>query len=212
VAEPESRRERLIAAALDVLDQDGPNAVTTRRLAERAGTTTMSVYSEFGSLGGVVQAVVEAGFEELSTAIAAIERTPDPVADVITLGAVYRQRALARPHLYRVMFGLDTLGGYRRSGDELRWGIDTFGQSAELIERAIGEGRLATGDPWIVSLQLWASLHGHVLLEMSGLLGHTGDPVATGLQPMVEALLVGLGDERERVHASMRQAVARITE
>ena len=37
----------------------------------------------------------------------------DPAADLTAMAAAYRAHALAHPHLYAVMFGATTLGGYR---------------------------------------------------------------------------------------------------
>jgi AcrR family transcriptional regulator len=201
-----SRRERLIAAALDLLDEEGPGAVTTRRLAKRAGLTTMAFYTEFGSLAGLVRAVVDAGFDQLSAAFAALEQTADPISDLLVLGTIYRQRAQAQPHLYAVMFGTATLGGYRRTGDELTQGLETFTEGVRLVRRAMDDQRLTDGDPLLVTAQLWSALHGQLVLEMSGMLNAAGDPFTTVLVPLFSALIVGLGDDPNDTLASIASA------
>jgi AcrR family transcriptional regulator len=205
-----SRRDRLLAAATALLDEAGPAAVTTRRLAQRADTTTMSVYSEFGSLGGVVRAVVDEGFTRLGEAFAAIRRTDDPVCDLLVLGATYRDRALAQPSLYAVMFGTAPLGGYRRSGDELVQGIETFAVAVDLVSQAMKHERMRPGDAFRTTAQLWSALHGELVLEMSGMLDVAGPPMDAVLLPLFTALIIGLGDEPERTHASITEARRRL--
>jgi AcrR family transcriptional regulator len=202
-----TRRERLVAATIEALDELGPEAVTTRKLAERAGTTTMGLYSEFGSLGGLMSEVVDAGFEELAAAFDAVEHTEDPVADLATLTGVYRARALAQPHLYAVMFGAAPLGGHRRTGAEIdQIPIDTFEVCVRAVDRAMRAGRFSPGDAFKTAGQVWSSLHGVVMLEIAGMLQIVGDPLTEILLPLWRTLFVGLGDDPDRVDASLRAA------
>jgi AcrR family transcriptional regulator len=52
----EQRREQLVAAALAVLVEDGPGAVTTRRVAERAGAPLATVHYVFRDKDELLQA------------------------------------------------------------------------------------------------------------------------------------------------------------
>src|SRR6478752_6185718 len=103
-AEPDVRR-RLIELAADVLGEEGPAALSARRLARDAGTSTMAVYTHFGGMPGLVQAVVAEGFRRLYDRVAKVELTDDPVADLVAAASAYRANALASPHVYAVMFG-----------------------------------------------------------------------------------------------------------
>lgn len=53
---------------------------------------------------GLWRAVRQEGFTRLSGHLAAVERTQDPVRDLVALGAAYVDNALANPNLYRTMF------------------------------------------------------------------------------------------------------------
>jgi len=55
-------RRRLIEVAADVLSEEGPGALSARRLARDAETSTMAVYTHFGGMPGLVRAVVAEGF------------------------------------------------------------------------------------------------------------------------------------------------------
>ena len=50
-------REQLLVVALDTLDRDGVAGLTTRRVAERAATSTPAVYELFGDKAGLVREV-----------------------------------------------------------------------------------------------------------------------------------------------------------
>lgn len=52
-------RERVLEAAVDLLDHAGPDAFTMRALAERLGVATMAVYSHFSAKEEIIEAVRE---------------------------------------------------------------------------------------------------------------------------------------------------------
>ena len=60
----------LLAAAERILDQEGLSALSLRRLAEAAGTTTRAVYSLFGNKDGLIVALSRRAFDLLGDAIA----------------------------------------------------------------------------------------------------------------------------------------------
>lgn len=70
-------REKLIVGGLDLVDSDGTEALSVRRLAQAAGRTSMCVYSKFGSRGGLLMAMYDRVARELMTALAV-----DPAADL----------------------------------------------------------------------------------------------------------------------------------
>lgn len=205
------RRQILVDAALDLLDDVGPAQVTTRKLAAAAGVTTMAVYTEFGSIGGVAQAVVEAGFAQLGDTYGAVARTDDPVADLLVLGARHRQFALNRAGLYGVMFGSAALGGHRRTGEELVLGIDTFEIGVSFVERAMNAGRLRAPNAFTTTAQLWSAMHGALALETSGMLGVVaGDALNDVLIPLFTSLFAGLGDAPDLINESVQIALQRL--
>ena len=57
------------------------------------------------------------------------------------MAAAYLENALADPHLYAVMFGTASLGGYRLHDEELDVGLAAFGQLVG--GRGAGDGRWA---------------------------------------------------------------------
>ena len=104
----------------------------------------------------------------------------------------YRENALANPHLYSVMFGATSLGGYRLAPEEREVGRYTFVVLADAVERAMDAGRLRRDDPSVVAEQLWSAMHGFVMLELAGLHPVSKNPPEEVLRPMMTALIAGL--------------------
>ncbi|MCD4533276.1 TetR/AcrR family transcriptional regulator [Nocardioides sp. cx-169] len=189
--QPDVRR-RLLEQAAQLLGEEGPAALTTRRLAREAGTSTMAVYTHFGGMPALVRAVVAEGFRRLVARVAEVEPTDDPVDDLRRAAVAYREHALADPQMYAVMFGSASLGGYRLHDDELDIGLAAFGQLVDLVRRAMAGGGLREDDPAAVAGQFWSALHGYLMLELSGFHQVVEDPEAQLLWPMLAHLLEGL--------------------
>jgi AcrR family transcriptional regulator len=180
----------LIESAARLLANEGPDALSIRRVAGDVGTSTMAVYTHFGSKDDLVAEVVREAFARLGAELAAVPRTDDPLADLAGAGAAYRRNALANAHLYRVMFDLNptaltdpSVALAHPEGDE-----GAFGALAAAVARCVDAGKLA-GDPAKLALQIWATAHGVVSLELAGFLGRDGEAV---FDDAATALLAGL--------------------
>ncbi len=99
-----SVRDELVHAAIALLDEHGPDALQTRKVAGAAGTSTMAVYTHFGGMRALIAAVAEEGLRQFDAALS-VPQTDDPVADLLATGTAYRRYAIDRPHMYRLMFG-----------------------------------------------------------------------------------------------------------
>src|SRR5215469_12934589 len=112
-------RQRLLAAALRLLEDGGPEALQARRLAAEIGASTMAVYTHFGGMRQLVEAMAREGFARFRRLLAAVPETEDPVADILGLGVAYRDHAVGSPQLYRVMFGVTAPAGHRLAGVDM---------------------------------------------------------------------------------------------
>jgi AcrR family transcriptional regulator len=185
-------RERLIEEAARILGEEGPSALSARRLAAGAGTSTMAVYTHFGAMGAVVDAVATEGFRRLIAHVDAVGRSDDTIEDLRRSAAAYRENALENRHLFGVMFGTISTRGLDGQGPDPDVARAAFDQIASLIERAMDAGALLPGDPREVAAQFWSALHGFVILEVSGHAGIVDDPERTVLWPMLAHLIQGL--------------------
>ena len=155
----------LLRAASDVLAADGPGALTVRRIAHQAGVSTMNVYSRFGGKDGVIDHLFIEGFRRLYEAVDRAPTTDDPLADLRSCSANYRQFALANPTYYSIMFDR-VVADYVPSPAALEQAGATLQQLADRVARAMEMGALAIDDPLTIAASVWSTCHGLVSLEL----------------------------------------------
>jgi AcrR family transcriptional regulator len=196
-------RVRLLEGAARLLAEEGPSALTLRRVATEADTSTMAVYTHFGSMPDLADAVVAEGFARLATLLAQVPRTNDAITDLAGLARAYLVNARQNPHLYAVMFGTASLGKYRpRTADERQHGRYTFDEIVTTAGRAMEQGRLRPAEPLAIASQLWTAMHGYVMLDVGGYFGEDG--IEHVLVPMFVSLLSGLGADPDAALASIK--------
>lgn len=140
------RRRQIVAAARTLLEQDGPEALTMRRLAARVGITAPSLYKHFPDKSSVVSALADVMLRETAEALEAAESAAP--GSFPALATAYRTHALAHPHLYRLTTGRPL--------------------PPELEERAAAPlFRALAGDEGCARAA-WAFAHGMVTMELSG--------------------------------------------
>ena len=149
----------------------------------------MAVYTHFGGMPALVREVAAEGFRRLIARVAEVEPGDDPVDDLRRMAEAYRANALANRHLYAVMFGSASLGGYRLHEADLEVGAAAFQQLVDGVARAVDAGALRADDPAAVAGQFWAALHGYTMLELAGMQHVVADPEDRLLWPMLGHLL-----------------------
>ena len=65
----------MLNAAVRLLDDEGPDALQTRRVAGAAGTSTMAVYTHFGGMRGLIAEVAEESLRQFDAALT-VPQTP----------------------------------------------------------------------------------------------------------------------------------------
>ena len=208
---------RLIETTIRLLADEGPSAVKARTVASASGLSTMVVYSHFGGIPELLDAVINEGFSQLADTFARVQVTNDPLADLCTMALATRQLARSNPHLYDLMFGLSKRATYRPLKEDapLLSGCSPAFQAAydyvvAACSRLIESGRVDHQDPKTMAGQLWSIVHGFVTLELSDHFADFDDPVSSVLLPLGTNLAVGLGDRPVDAQTSHEMAVRRI--
>jgi len=164
-----SLRQGMLDAATRLLSEEGPSALTVRKVAEAVNCSTTLLYSLFGGKDGLANELYLEGFarlkEEFSTNPA--HRDLHGLARMNALAQTYHQYAKRNPSYYMVMFG-DAIAGFvppvesrNQAWESLAVLIDAF---AECMER----GDLPRSDPTAAARLLWAAMHGAISLELKG--------------------------------------------
>jgi AcrR family transcriptional regulator len=191
-----------VEIAARLLAAEGPEALSTRRLAAEAGSSTMAVYTYFGGMSGLVRDMVREGFAWLQQDLARVARTDDPVADMALTGRAYRHNAQVNAHLYAAMFGGRSLAGFSLTEEDRQHGRYNLAGVVECAGRCIAAGRFRPGDPALVAHQMWIATHGLVNLELGDYLIEpwTADRCFEG---QLVGLMVGVGDTLEAATGSV---------
>jgi AcrR family transcriptional regulator len=162
-------RARLLEEAGREISEHGAGALSLRRVASAAGTSTTAVYSLFGGRAELLAAVFDEAFRRFGTHLAAVVPGDDVREDLVALARAYRASARAEPHFYGVMFGAASVG-VAPSNESVAAALTTFAPLIDLVRRGIDDGVLVDEDPLRIAAALWASVHGYSSLELAGLL------------------------------------------
>jgi AcrR family transcriptional regulator len=189
-------RMALVETAARLIAEEGSPGLSLRRVAAEVGTSTMAIYTHFGGMTELRQAVRREGFARLAAHMAQVATTADPVADLGLLGWRYYLNATTNPHLYRAMF----MEHVERRDEDI--GIDTFQTLVHSVNRCIRAGRFRKADPFDLAMQLWSSSHGIVALQLAGL-ATPDQAVATSVAINLN-LLIAFGDDPDAAAKSMK--------
>ena len=183
-------RDRVLRAAVALLASEGAARLTTRRVAEEAGTSTPAVYELFGDKAGLVREIFFEGFRILRRRFDALEQTRDPRADLTRVLSEFRAFIRANPVLAELLFlrrftDFDPGPADREAGAAVRELI------VGRVRRCIDAGMLA-GDATDVAHALVSLVQGLAATEIAGWLGTSKASVERRWQVAIEAMLVGL--------------------
>ncbi|HWX66119.1 MAG TPA: TetR/AcrR family transcriptional regulator [Rhodanobacter sp.] len=168
----EAFRERICQAAARLYVEEGPAAVTMRRIAADIGCGTMTAYRYFANKEQIITAVRTRGLHRFSEALERALETPgDGRVRSRAVRDAYIAFARADTATYRLMFEYPETNrddpAYREAHERM------WRTVAAHVEVLIAEGAVAADAP-LLGHQIWAALHGAVMLEIAGLLppGH----------------------------------------
>ncbi|MYT73581.1 MULTISPECIES: TetR/AcrR family transcriptional regulator [unclassified Streptomyces] len=158
-------RERLIVAtARELAEQQGWDAVTTRRLAERIEYSQPVLYSHFRGKREIIGAVALEGATELAAALrSATAAADDAHARVTALARAYLDFAERNPAVYDAVFRLD--GGLAFADEATPEPLkDAFAALLETLDEVAGDDV----HPGLFTETFWAALHGLATLSRAG--------------------------------------------
>jgi AcrR family transcriptional regulator len=173
-----------------MLERDGVAGFTTRKVAQRAGTSSPAVYELFGDKAGLVREVFFEGFRLLRRYLDELEDSDDPRADLVAFTRIYRRFATDNPVLAEVMFSrpfadFDPAPSEAEAGRVVREFIVGH------VQRAIDAGVLA-GDATDDAHVLLAVILGLAGAQNASRLGTSRESVNRRWARGVEAVLDGL--------------------
>lgn len=205
------RRAHVLEVAAALLEEEGPEALRARELTAAVGSSTQAVYTLFGGMPGLLEALVADGFGRFAEYVEAVPESDDPVTDFFAQGRAYTDWALRHPQHYRLMFGLTGADPRLRAGLEVSASRTYFGPPEGLaafqimvraMDRIQASGRIRPIDSIVAAGQFLSATHGYVLLAIGGVFGRE-DAGLEVIATLAVNLMVGLGDAREAAERSI---------
>lgn len=205
-----SNRAALIDVAAELIAEQGPAGLTTRRIAAGAGMSTMAVYTYFGGMTGLVREIVHEGFGRLQQFFDCVQPSADPVTDMALFGRAYRHNAVTNRHVFKVMFGGSSLAGFALSDEDRQHGRYTLSSVYECAQRCMTAGRFRPDDPMLTAHQMWLPVHGTVTLEIDAYLEPPYDADRC-FEAQLVSMMIGAGDDPQAAQESVAASAGRFT-
>jgi AcrR family transcriptional regulator len=160
--------EKIALAARRLLDRDGVDAVTMRRVAGEVGITAMALYRHYPNREGLLNVLADDGFAELAGRLEGAKLTGGTVKQLEKIMNIFLDHALENPRLFELMF-LNPREGARRFPRDFRAGLSpTANPSARVLKEGMKAGVLREDDVWEIVFEMGAMLQGLIMLYLGG--------------------------------------------
>lgn len=150
----------LIQVGLDILDEDGPEGLTLRRIAARAGVSHAAPTHHFGGLPRLKVAIATCGFRSFLDHLNAARdgmSDSDPFQRLLAVNLAYIQFASSRRRLFRLMF--DQLPTQDPELGEIALG--SYAVLKQMCAPFVGERPAAS-----LETAVWGLTHGYATLNL----------------------------------------------
>lgn len=193
---PKISKETLLKKALDILEREGYEAVTIKRLAQETGCSTQPISWQFGGMEKLREALADYALAEALRVTesdaggAAMERFAHS-------GERYLELAIDRPRLFCFVY----LGG---SGKHISGGLTDLalcGHDQALLSAIAQEAGISPEDAGRLVETMVIYNHGMACMIAAGLVHETRETAFRMLCRTGAAFLVSLGVSRERANA-----------
>lgn len=179
-------REACIDMALDILEQEGLQQLSLRKIAKEVGVSHNAPYRWFKTREELLVSVTIRIFEELQLLLRSILNHPsgNPAADLMNMSRVYFNFARSHPQKYRLVSG----GAIENSGQYpnlLGKAIESLQLVSGFLEEHKRTGFFKLDDSMKMSIHFVSAVHGYcslVIEERFELLG----PSALNLEEQFE--------------------------
>jgi len=164
--EGQQRRTEILEAAKQLFVEHGYNATTIRRIAGRVGISSTALYVYFPDKNAILAEICDATFESLIGELdEVLRRSSDPLHALQESLEGYIRFGLNHPNEYELVF-------VSRRTEELecpeaeneKLGMQAFQRFSECVEAAVNAGQTQDADTQRLAQQLWAAIHGLVVL------------------------------------------------
>lgn len=188
--------EKIAEAALQVLEKEGAEAVSMRRIAKAVEITPMAIYHHFATREALLKTVTDREFEKLLGLIEARRKklgpNPKTKAVLVDLMEGYIDYAFAYPQVFDYVFSKNRPDARQFPNDFRERRSPTLNPIADAVSDGIRSGVLEADDQWEVALELWALAHGYIALYRGGRFHVSDDEFRALCRRALKRLLNGI--------------------
>ena len=164
---------KIATAARKLLDKEGAEAVTMRRVAEAVGITAMAIYRHYPDRQALLNALADTGFQELAESLKGRRYSGSMEARLARMSDIYLEHALENPKLFELMFLTRREGARQYPKDFKARCSPTATLMADLIAAGMADGEFKKDDAWEITFEMGALSHGLIMLYLGGRLDAT---------------------------------------
>jgi len=184
--EREATQQAILQAALSIATEEGWQAVTIRRVAERIEYSPSALYKYFEDKEGILRTLLLQGFQHMVAALARIAaQEQHPEKRLQQMAAAYWDFAWHQPTVYQLMFDLK---GKIHEVEEAKAAFLVVRAAIEEWSRVCG---VKMGDTDQAVEMMWATMHGFVALTLAQYLSGGPTRAKETLTQAVSDLLLG---------------------
>jgi len=160
--------QRIADAARTLLEAEGADGVTMRRVATAVGITAMAVYRHYPDRDGLLNALADEGFVGLAVRLAEARVAGSLEERMWKLLDANLDFAMERPRLFELMFLRPRQGARQFPRDFAAGKSPTANHFAELVGEGMRDGVFREEDVWEIVFETGALLQGLVMLYLGG--------------------------------------------
>ena len=160
--------QKIATAARRLLDEEGADAVTMRRVADAVGITAMALYRHYTDRAALLNVLANEGFDELAIQLSAARLAGDIEKRLTKILDVYLDHALHNPRLFELMFLRQREGARQYPRDFKAGRSPTANLMAKLIQEGMDSGYFRKDDLWEIVFEMGALLEGLIMLYLGG--------------------------------------------
>lgn len=162
-------KEQILLKAKEILNKEGQEKLSIRRLAQAVEYSPATIYLYFTDKDEILHELMEMGFGLMNSAMSEAFAEVDPVQRIRRIGAEYVRFGLENKDWYDLMFiSEQPMHHIERCKSEWGHGMGLFEYLTSTCREALQLHQTNIEmDPRIIALNLWSIVHGLVTLAQS---------------------------------------------
>jgi len=159
-------KNALLAKAIEIIQKEGSEKITLRRLGKEVGVSAMAAYRHFANKEELLQSVAQQGFEVLARVLKET-KAKDPKQRLVKQGVAYIAFALDHPAHYQLMFASSENADW---GESLKQAAQfAFQQLVVTISECKKQNKMASRmNELQAALICWGQVHGAADICLTG--------------------------------------------